>query len=174
MDLRWILLILSNYLLLFLLAEINHLITPWHLHLFPAGLLITYAAMRLNYRAALFVVIATGLLLDAGRPVPWGTQLFALLALHGVILVVRARIGFGELHRLIVLSIVLTPVHLLIITGVSLIGHPQPGALLGRATWDILMSTGLTALAAPWWFALQAALLALVGFDRRDEEAEIV
>jgi hypothetical protein len=73
-----------------------------------------------------------------------------------------------------VLSIVLTPVHLLIITGVSLIGHPQPGALLGRATWDILMSTGLTALAAPWWFALQAALLALVGFDRRDEEAEIV
>jgi rod shape-determining protein MreD len=172
MDLRWIVLLLSHYLLFFLLGEWNHFCAPLGLYFLPAGLFVAYAGMRLNPRPGLYATFGAGLLLDAGRPVPWGLQVFLLLGLYAIIATVRSRIGQGELWRLFLVATLATPAHLLILSLALAPGTPDPAAYASRCLADGLLSTAATALLAPWWFSLQERLLSLMGFDRRAEEAE--
>lgn len=172
MDLRWIVLLLSNYLLLALLGELNGALAGFGIHLLPAGLFVTYAAMRLSYRAGLYATLGTGLLLDAARPTPWGLQLFTLLALYTLIVTARSSLGLGELWRLFIIACAATPVFLVVLSLGAAGERPDLAAYAGRCASDTLLSTGFTALTAHWWFTLQESLLDLLGFDRRAESAE--
>jgi rod shape-determining protein MreD len=172
MDLRWVILLLSHYLLLFLCAELNHHLAPWHLHFLPAGLFIAYAAMRFSPRAAFLATLGAGLLLDASHPAPWGAQTFSLLLLLGAIHSVRSRIGTGDYWQLVLVAVAATPAHHLVLAVASVPALPGLGTYAARCTIDAVLSTALAALAGPWWFSLQNTLLGMLGFDRRDELAE--
>ena len=172
MDLRWVLLVVSNYLLLFLVAEANHFLSGMHLHLIPAGLFVAYAAVRFSQRPGFISTLGAGVLLEAGREGPWGVQLFLLLVLHSLLLRFRRRLAPGELWQLAIAATACTLLNGIGLSLAGLIARPEIGPYLLKCSVDLLLATAVTALVAPWWFSLQSHGLGLLGFDRRDEEAE--
>ncbi|HTQ29655.1 MAG TPA: hypothetical protein VMI53_00455 [Opitutaceae bacterium] len=171
---RTLLALLPLVLLNLLVAQINHIVAPWHVYFFVGGLLVVFAALRLDFRSGFIAVFLAGLFVDAGEPLLrlgshefFGIHAFLYAAAQVLIFSVRGRLPheetlvslmfalFANLGIFIVLS-------LLFIAGL-------PGSLGGwtRLLSDLICSQVLVAVIAPWFFALQARTFSLGGFELR-------
>lgn len=92
MDPRWVVIALTNGLLVFLMGQVNHEIAPAGMSLFLAGLMVPLAATRLRFRTGVTVMLLSGLLLDAARPSLFGGNSLLLLAIFGGWFFWRARL----------------------------------------------------------------------------------
>src|SRR5476649_219504 len=91
-----VLLLFGNFLLLTAVAQANHYLAPWQLHLWLGGLLATPAALTARPRAGALAVFLTGLAMDATTPVAFGTQALVLLAGHALVSTWRDRLARSE------------------------------------------------------------------------------
>ena len=149
--------------LIALLGQANHELSAFALTLSTPGLLVVYSALRLPLSRGLVVTGVTGLLLDAGAPVPFGSHALLLglgfCALHGV----RARLPREETLVGVVAAIFIN-LGLFVVLAFARLGElPDPGSAALRLLSDLLVSQLATALIGPWFLALQSRALELVG-----------
>jgi len=149
----------SLVLLWFGLAQLNHALSPLHVHLFVGALYVVFAALRLRSASGLLLSYLAGLWCDTASPVPFGTHLILFAIAHTLIRKSRPHLDTRHTPSLVLvalltnaaLSLALT---LFLITRTPLIARATPRLLL-----DLLLSEVLIALIAPWFFALQSRLL---------------
>ena len=162
-------LLLGNAILCLVVAQANHGLAGWQLHLWPGGLLVATAALQAGPGAGTTAVFVAGLALDAVAPVPFGTQAFVLLTGHTALFSLRRRLAHKATPvRVAVAGLACGVTLLAFMIAVAVAGLGRAG--VGRVLADLVVSLGVTALVAPWFFALQGRLLDLAQAGLRAEE----
>jgi len=163
-DPRWLIVTSANLLLWWLTGLANHYIAGHAVHVYLGGLLIAYAALRLDPRQGLIATLLTGLMVDALEPVPFGTSLLLFSLIHVTVLYGRQRFPReGAVFGIVVA--LLANLFLFIALSFLLVGaNPRPASAWLRIFADLFFSQVVILLVAPWFIALQ---------DRAMELAEI-
>ena len=92
-DYRWLIVFACNLLLVWLVGVANHYLAGisflWidycTVHLYLGGLLVTFAALRLDLLHGFTSTFLTGLAVDSIAPVPFGTSLALFGLVHAVL-----------------------------------------------------------------------------------------
>jgi rod shape-determining protein MreD len=158
---RVIILLLTQVLLWALLAELNHGLSGWQVHVFGGALFVVYPALHLGRGEGLLVAGWAGLLCDAHAPVAFGTHGLLFAAAH--LLLFRARERVPRQDPISQILVVLFT-NLALFLGLSLLRlpvAPAPGGAWGRLLPDLLASQVTLALVAVWFLALQDRLVRL-------------
>lgn len=169
-DLRWLPVTLANLLLLWLVGLANHhLSSAWFpfadtfsAHLYCGGLLVTFAALRLDSRNGWIVVGLTALLADAQTPAPFGTSLVLLGLVYAALLYGRQRFPRDEPVFGTVVAL-FSNLFLFLALSFFLVGaNPQPAQAWLRLFTDLVLSQLAIAVLAPWFLALQGRAFELL------------
>ncbi len=147
-----------------LVGQLQHALSPWGLGLAAAGVLVVRPALQLDFGVGLTTVFLSGLWLDASAPPEaFGRMAFLLSLAFCLVRQVRARLpresALAGTAAAMLVNLALFVVAVL--TGLSTLPDVGAGAL--RLLLDLVLGQVLTALAAPWFFALQTASLELIG-----------
>jgi hypothetical protein len=163
-DPRWLIVTLANLVLWWLNGLLNHYVAGLAVHFYLGGLLVAYAALRLDPRSGLTATVLTALFVDSLEPVPFGTSLFLFSLVHGMLLYGRHRFPReGAVFGVVVA--LLANLFLVIALSFLLVGaNPSPASAWLRIFADLLFSQLAILVVAPWFIALQ---------DRAMELAEI-
>ena len=157
---------LTLLLLWVVVAQVNHALAEFHVWLFAGGLFVAYAALALPLRGGLGAVVLAGLLCDSGSPLPFGTHALLFALAHAVVFNLRDRVPREETVARVVIAL-LANLGLFLVLSFILIGRgPAPAAVWPRLIFDLVCSQVFLALVAPWFFALQARVLALTRTER--------
>jgi rod shape-determining protein MreD len=161
-DPRWLIVFLANLLLWWLVGLANNYLSPHAVHLYLGGLFTVYPALRLDRRHGLIATVLTGLLIDAGTPVPFGTHVLLLGLIHAILLSGRQRFPReGAVFGIVVAQF--ANLFLFIALSFLLVGaNPRPGEAWLRIFGDLLASQLIILLIAPWFLALQSRTMELV------------
>jgi len=173
---RIVLLFLTSFLLCALLVQVNHILAGAHVYLFAGGLYLAYAALTLPLRAGLFATLLAGLLCDARAPLASDlsalgyaiahTHTLLFLFAHAVVFNLRDRLPRDESTARVIVALLANLGLFLLFSFVHIGRLPDPAAAWPRLIVDLACSQIFIALVAPWFFALQARTLALVGAKR--------
>ena len=162
-DYRWLVVFGCNLLLLWLCGLANHWLAHfsflWIDHctvsLYLGGLLVTYAALRLDSRHGWASTLLTGLAADSSGALPFGTSLVLFGLIHAVMLHTRQRFPREELAFAIVVAL-LANLFLFMAISFLLIGeNPRPASAWVRLFFDLLASQITIVLLTGWFMALQ-------------------
>lgn len=164
-DIRWLLVLLANLLLIWLTGLANHYLAPFAVSLYLAGLFLPYAALRLDSRHGFLATALTGLAFDALTPAPYGTHLVLLGLVHAVLLYGRRRFPREEPIFATVVALLANLFLVLALTTLLIGGNPHPANGWLRVFADLLVSQLVLGLITPWFMALNARLLALARLD---------
>lgn len=169
-DPRWLIVLLANLLLWWLAGLANSYLGRFSflwidyvsVHLYLGGLLVVYGALRLDRKHGLIATVLTGLMIDAGTPIPFGTSLLLLGLVHATLLYGRQRFPReGAVFGIVVA--LFANLFLIIALSFLLVGaNPRPGEAWLRIFVDLLASQLVIVLVAPWFLALQDRAMALV------------
>lgn len=160
-DPRWLVVLLANLLLAWLAGLANHLLAPAGVSLYLGGLFVAYAGLRLESRHGLVATLLTGLALDAGAPVPFGTHAALLGLVHATLLQGRHRFPREEPLFATVVVLFANLFLFLALSFLLIDESPRPAATWLRLFVDLLCSQLVLALLTPWFFALQARAFTL-------------
>lgn len=164
-DIRWLLVLLANLLLIWLAGLANHYLAPFAISLYVCGLFVPYAALRLDYRHGFLATALTGLAYDSLTPAPFGTHLVLLGFVHAVLLYGRRRFPREEPIFATVVAL-LTNLFLVIAVTTLMVGeNPRPADAWLRVFADLILSQLVIGLVTPWFMAVNAQLLALARLD---------
>jgi rod shape-determining protein MreD len=167
---RTLALLASLLLLWVLVTQINHSLSGVRVYLFAGGLFVAFAALTQPRRSGLTASMIAGLICDANCPVAFGTHMLLFAAAHLTIFHVRDRVPRDDNIAAIVV-VLLTNLALFLVFSFSQIhDSPAPAAVWPRLIADLLCSQIFLVLITPWFFALQAGVLALARVPR-DEAA---
>lgn len=158
----------ASLLLALLLGQLNHYLSAWQVHVWCGGLFVAFAALRLGYRTGAAVCFAAGLLLDAGEPVAFGTQGFLFLGAHAVVFNIRSRAPRDETVVGVVVALLANLGLFLAMSFLRIDPVVETARAWLRVFADLLVSQIVLAVIGPWFFAVQARLLALSGAPARD------
>ena len=167
MDPRWIVIVLANALLVFLGGQLNHYLAHFSVSVFVSGLCLPVSGLRLRFRPGFIAMAVSGLVLDAARPVPFGSSALLLTALFTGWHAVRARLPRTGTAPAVVGAVL---ANLVIFLAQPLL---IPGALAAttasRVAVDLFGSQVAVVLLGPWFFALQEQALLLRGVNLGEE-----
>ncbi len=152
---------LSHLLLWFLVGGLNHAIAGWQIQLFAGGLFVTYPALRMERTEGLLASLLAGLVVDAASPLPFGLTALLFGIAHTLMLQLRPRLAISEAPLQAVVAILAGVVLYLAKSAALARGLPAVSGIWGRMLWELFLSSVLTGLAAPWFFALQDRCLQL-------------
>ena len=172
---RLIALTLAALLLWSLIAITNHYLAPHHVYLFLGGLFVTFAALHLPLRTALYASLLSGLLCDAGAGTPFGLHALGFGLAQAIVFNLRARLDRDNPAVQVVVALVANFALFLGLSLTQLSALPRPGATWWRLLWDLLWSQFALVLIAPWFFAVQRRALVLADpltafLERREAE----
>jgi uncharacterized membrane protein len=169
---RWIIVLLANLILIFLVAELNHSLAIWSLHVYLGGLFLTFSSLHLSLKQGLLATGATGLMLDSTNPLPFGSTFILLLVCHVVVFSLRGNFARSNLRTEVAIALSLNLV-LMLSYGLLAAGDtPSPSIYWTRIAWEFLFSLVGVALFAPWFFAFQRMALGFFGVDLEVETRE--
>ena len=151
-------------------SQLNHYLAPIHLSLFAGGLLVTFSALRLEFRAGWWASLLIGLLIDASSAVAFGFHGLLFVAAHIGVYNLRGRVPREETTFGVVLALLANLVLFIVITASLIHRSPTPFSMLTRFSIDLLASELLVLVVAPWFFALQQSALELGGISLRREQ----
>jgi len=149
----------SLVLLWFGLAQLNHALSPLHVHLFGGGLYVVFSALRLPSASGLTLSCLAGLWCDAASPVPFGTHLVLFALAHTLIRKSRSHIDTRHTPSLVLVALLTNAALFLALTIFLITRTPLIARAVPRLLLDLLLSEALIALVAPWFFSLQNRLL---------------
>ncbi|MFI5335391.1 MAG: hypothetical protein ACHQ5A_01305 [Opitutales bacterium] len=154
-DPRWLIVFLANLLLLWLAGLANHALAPFNISLYPGGLLVAFAALRLDFRHGFIALVLTALAADALAPVPFGLSLLLFGLVHAVLFYGRQRFPREEPVFAIVVALIAN-LFLFLAWSFVLVGrNPHPAQAWLRLFADLLASQLVLGLVTPWFMALQ-------------------
>jgi len=154
----------SQLLLWALISQINHYLAVWHLYIFVGSLFVTLSALRLPLRDGIYATLFAGLLCDSNTPVPFGTHLLLFALTHALIIKIRSSIPVEQTVTQVIVAFGANLALYFSLTIILTAGPLQLLPVLPRLIWDLLISQLVLLLIAPWFFALQTALLDLEKF----------
>lgn len=154
-DPRWLIVTLANLLLWWLTGLANHYVAGFAVHFYLGGLLLAYAALRLDPKQGLTATVLTSLLVDALDPVPFGTSLVLFSLVHLTVLYGRQRFPReGAVFGIVVA--LLANLFLFIALSFLLVGtNPRPADAWLRIFCDLFFSQIAILVVAPWFLSLQ-------------------
>ncbi len=169
MHRRWLVPFATMMLLWWLIAQVNHYLADRGVTFFVGGLLVAFAALRLNLRHGLAASLLAGLAIDAVEPVPFGTHLLLFAAVHVVIFHLRTRFPREETITGVVTALFANLALFLALSVLLLDNHPAPATAWLRLLVDLACSQVLVGAIAPWFFAFQQRVLELCRVNLADE-----
>ncbi|HZP61070.1 MAG TPA: hypothetical protein VFB27_12165 [Opitutaceae bacterium] len=171
---RVLLAFLPLALLTLLVAQFNHIVAPWHVYFFSGGLSVIFAALRLDFASGFVAVFLSGLLADAGEPLLhlgdhsfFGVHAFLYAAALVLIFSVRGRLPHEETLVSVMFALFANLGIFAVFSLLFTAGQPEPFSVWTRLLVDLVCSQVLIAVIAPWFFALQARVFSLGGFELR-------
>ena len=170
---RSVLLVLgSNWLVLFLLISWNDYWVRHGIYFHLPGLFFLFGATRLDNRRGIVVAVLTGLLIDSSTPSPFGLHAFGLTLCHLI-----AREG-GEGMRYIrgqrpIVHQQAANLFLIVTLSIWSLTQSPEGAssALGRLATDTLASQLFLLPAGMWFLAFQDKLLLYAGVELTEKLA---
>jgi hypothetical protein len=174
---RRVVVIFCTLLLLWLLiAQFNHALSRFPVHLFVGGLYITYAALALRFRDGMIVAFLGGLLCDANMPIApaFSSAALGLAHTHTLLFVsaytllhhLRDRLSRNETTARVLVALFTNLAIFVVFAFLRISDSPALGAIWSRIVIDLACSQIFLALVAPWFFALQERSLVLAGVER--------
>jgi rod shape-determining protein MreD len=164
-DIRWLLVLLANLLLIWLAGLANHHLAPYALSIYVCGLFVPYAALKLDYRHGFLATALSGLAFDALTPAPFGAHLVLLGFVHAVLLYGRRRFPRDEPIFATVVALLANLFLILALTTLVIGENPRPAGAWLRVFVDLIVSQLVIALVTPWFMGLNTALLARARLD---------
>lgn len=170
----WLIVFATTLLLWCIVGQINHHLAPFGAFLSVGGLLVAFAALRLNLRHGLTATILIALAVDAVEPVPqlgshllYGPHLLLFVSAHVLIVHLRTRFPREETLFGVVTALL---ANLGIFLGLSFIyielgAHPLAHTAWLRLFADLGWSQLFILCVAPWFLALQQRALELGKVD---------
>ena len=157
--LRFLALLLTQLILWNLGIGLNNAVSGWNLSLFTQGLFVLVPAFFLSPKEGLLACLLAGCLVDASLPVHFGREAILFAILFTFMLRQRPRL---PLHEPLVQSAVAVILNL-ILYGCQLALEARRITFLSemvwRIVWELLLSSLLVALLAPWFCSLQRLAL---------------
>jgi len=167
--------IVAQIVLLAIANGLNHALSGWQVSLFVLGMVPMFPALHMGAREGLFCCLLAGLLADAPEPVHFGSSSLMLAAAFLFVVQMRPRLPLDipavQVSLAIAVNLLL---YLARFAGESRI-LPSVSGLWGRLLWEVLLSSVLVALVAPWFAAFQARLLSLASlpmFRRHEQDSD--
>lgn len=162
-DPRWLIVLLANLLFWWLTGLANHYLASVGLpfgghasfYLYLGGLMVTYAALRLDPAHGLTATILTALMVDALEPVPFGTSLFLFALVHVTVLYGRHRFPREGAIFAIVVALLANLFLVIALSFLLVSANPRPASAWFRIFMDLLVSQCTIVLVGPWFIALQ-------------------
>jgi len=151
-------------------SQLNHYLAPLHLSLFVGGLLVTFPALRLDFRTGWWSSLLIGLLIDSSTSVPFGFHGLLFVAAHIGVFNLRGRFPREETSFGIVIALMANLVLYMVISVALVHRSPELFDMIPRLLIDLLVSEILVLLLAGWFFALQERSLELAGVSLRREQ----
>lgn len=169
MDPRWIIPFAANLVLVFIAREANHLLAPFGVSIFLAGLVLPVTALRLSPGPGLFAVVLTGLAMDSLAPTAFGSSAVMLAAALLMIRALRHRLMRESMstHLAVALlaNLLLFVAQPMFAGSISAYAAPTPV----RIAVDLVSSQLLLTALAWWFFSLQERALVLWGVNLTEE-----
>jgi len=167
--------LLAQIVLLAIANGLNHALSGWQVSLFVLGIVPMFPALHMSPREGLFCCLVAGLLADAPEPVHFGSSSLMLAAAFLFVVQMRPRLPLDipAVQAALAISVNLL-LYLARFIGESRI-LPSVSSIWGRMLWEILLSSVLVALVAPWYAAFQARLLSLASlpmFHRNEQDSD--
>lgn len=159
MKRQWLLTFLSLLLLWVVVAQLNHYLAVWHLHLFTGALYITFTALRLPARGGLLISALAGLWCDANTAVPFGTHLLLFTIAHAFISKAHHRIPAEHPTTQLIVALIANLGLYIALALILTFDSPVIGRMWPRMIFDLLISQLFLVLAGPWFLALQARII---------------
>ncbi len=160
-DYRGVVVFGANLLLLWLYGLANHCLGSFNVFIFPGGLLVVYAALRLDALHGYIATALTALACDALMFAPFGDQRGPARARahRGVLWPPAASLREEPVFATVVALV--ANLFVFLVLSFALIGrNPRPGVAWLRLFSDLIASQIVLALVTPWVFALQNHLFA--------------
>ncbi len=171
-QLRTVVLIGVGVLFLLLLAETNHHLAYFNLHIYAAGLLLAFPLLRLRYKQGLIFVCLMAFFHDIMAPLPFGASFVPFLLAHTVTYVLRSHFRREEATAGIAYALLLNT---LLFLGFAFRGMgeaPLPGLYWQRVLVDGILSQGVVIFIAGWYFSLQDTALRFFGIFLDQEQRQ--
>lgn len=163
---RFLMLSLCSVILWVVVTQLNHSLSDAQIYLFVGGLFVTFPALTQSLASGLWVAIFAGLVCDANTPVAFGTHLLLFATVDVLVFRVRDRVPRNDTISRVAIAVVANLALFLVFSILQIIRTPAIAAIWPRLLMDLLCSQVFLAVIAPWYFALQARSLSLVGVER--------
>ena len=171
-DVRWLIVVTGNCLLLFLTQLVNNSLAPFSLHLCFYGLFVYYSAIRLSFTSGLIAVVITGLILDSVEGFTMGTNILILSFIYTFWSWFREEFNAHSLwHNMLIVqsSNLLTILTLSIYIGLK--NHIGGYYWLSVLT-NLMLSQLLLMVVSPWFLSIQDSLIKMMSFSAKRIEGE--
>jgi len=170
----WLLVFGTTLALWIIIGQVNHYLAPSGTFLSVGGLLVAFAALRLDLRSGMTATILIALAVDAAEPLPqvghhlfYGAHVLLFATAHALVFHLRARFPRDETLFGVVTALL---ANLGLFLGLSFVyielgGHPAGGAAWLRLFADLGWSQLFILGVAPWFLRLQQRAMELGRVD---------
>ena len=165
---------LCGLILWILLAQVNHHLAYWQVHLWAGGLFVAFAGLRLDLREGLLTVALLGAVHDASAPVAFGTHMLLFAIAQTVIFHLRNRFPREEAVIGVLVALLANLGLFLAFSFIQIAGSPAPGIAWLRLIADLMLSQLVLAAITPWFLSLQAHALEISGAGLRTEQRGVI
>lgn len=157
---------LCSVILWVVVTQLNHSLSDAQVYLFAGALFVTMPALTQSLAVGLWVAIFAGLVCDANTPVAFGTHLILFATIDVLLFRVRERVPRNDTVSRVAIAVVANLALFLVFSFLQILRAPAIAAIWPRLLMDLVCSQVFLAIIAPWYFALQARSLTLVGVER--------
>jgi rod shape-determining protein MreD len=142
-----------------ILAELNHVLAPFHGYLWVGCLFILFPALALPLRAGLTASILGGILCDATSGTVFGTHTLLFATAHAIIFNLRDRVPREDTTGRVVIGLLANLAMYLVFSFIQVGRFPNAALAWPRIIFDLFCSQVFLAIVTPWFVGLQAAVL---------------
>ncbi|MCH6257148.1 hypothetical protein MLD52_11360 [Puniceicoccaceae bacterium K14] len=169
---RWIFVSFGHYLLLFLVGQLNHQLTYFHIHLTITGLVIAFSSLELNFRQSFLSLVPIAFFIDAKSPLVFGTSFIVILSLSTAIYMLRSRFRREQARTSIPISLA---INLSVFSAYTFYSVKHMGwdqINIAMTFWNLFWSSLVIAILHPIYFDLQIMMLEFIGIRITEEQRE--
>lgn len=171
-DFRWLVIILGNCILLFLVQWVNHSLASVLLHVFPFALYIFVPLILLPFTSGLLSVFITGLILDVSVGFSFGVMAVILSVVYTAAYSFRHHFKiYSGWHNMLILQSANAIVFALLLEIIDPSNYGHAGFWLSMVI-NLIFTQFILLIVAPWFLDLQNSLLYLLNFGSLEKSKD--
>lgn len=171
-EIKWPILVIGNFILIFLLQMINNALAPYTIHLYPFALFIFSPLLLLPFTPGLISIVITGLILDASSTLSPGTTTLILVIVYTACSWFRRQFKTcSGWHNMLLLQ----SANAIILSFLTVFVNPSNHTSIYfwiSTLSNLILSQILLIFIASWFLNLQNSLLILFASKLKDPKAQ--